>query len=85
MLACDTELICCYGLYVFHLWEVSAGICCLLVIFFLRCGRVVTLCVFCMSVYVLYVRVPWIGDQHFLLAFGEEWHLEVVGVCELPT
>lgn len=37
------------------------------------------------SVYVLYVRVPWIGDQHFLLAFGEEWHLEVVGVCELPT
>lgn len=52
---------------------------------FLRCGRAVTLCVFCRSVYVLYVRVPWIGGQHFLLAFGEEWHLEVVGVCELPT
>lgn len=31
------------------------------------------------------VCVPWIGDQHFLLASGEEWHLEVVGVCELPT
>ena len=83
MLACDTDLICCYGLYVFHLWEVSAGLCCLLVILFLRCGRAVT-------VYVLYVSqpsvcVPWIGDQHFLFASGEEWHLEVVGVCELPT
>lgn len=32
------------------------------------------------------VCVPWIGDQHFLLlASGEEWHLEVIGVCEVPT
>lgn len=81
MLACDTELICCYGLYVFRLWEVSAGICCLLVILFLRCERVVTVCAVCQSA----LCVPWIGDQHFLLAYGEEWHLEVVGVCELPT
>lgn len=83
MLACDTELICCYGLYVFHLWEMSARICCLLVILFLRCGRAVTLCVLYVS--QLSVCVPWTGDQHFLLASGEEWHLEVVGVCELPT